>query len=190
MTILTDVTDGELTVVQAAELMGVCYRQGRRIWQRFQAAGDAGLVHRLRAAPSAGPATRGDELGAARGDRAAAAQRERATGAPGRAAPVAGATGRKQAKAAGGEEEASTQAHPKAERARSGPSLATAGSGSREQAWERDQGARRAGARGGAVGGVGLRPPCVPHAQPRTTKNKQPGGHALMGQEGDTSKEF
>lgn len=53
LTIMTGVTDGELTQVQAAELMGVCYRQGKRIWQRYQADGDAGLVHRLRGQPSA-----------------------------------------------------------------------------------------------------------------------------------------
>ncbi|TNC93591.1 MAG: ISTde1, transposase [Rhodocyclaceae bacterium] len=53
LTIMTGVTDGKLTVVQAAELMGVCYRQGRRIWKRYQADGDAGLVHRLRGQPSA-----------------------------------------------------------------------------------------------------------------------------------------
>ena len=53
LTIMTGVTDGELTQVQAAELMGVCYRQGKRIWQRHQADGDAGRVHRLRGQPSA-----------------------------------------------------------------------------------------------------------------------------------------
>jgi len=31
----------------------VCYRQSKRIWQRYQAVGDAGLVHRLRGQPSA-----------------------------------------------------------------------------------------------------------------------------------------
>jgi len=41
---MTGVTDGELTQVQAAELMGVCYRQGKRIWQRYQADGDARSV--------------------------------------------------------------------------------------------------------------------------------------------------
>ncbi len=51
--IMTGVADGELTQVQAAELMGVCYRQGKRIWKRYQADGDAGLVHRLRGKPSA-----------------------------------------------------------------------------------------------------------------------------------------
>jgi hypothetical protein len=53
LTIMTGVTDEELTLVQAAQLMGVSYRQGKRIWQRYQADGDAGLVHRLRGKPSA-----------------------------------------------------------------------------------------------------------------------------------------
>ena len=39
---------GERTVVEAAELMGVSLRQARRIWKRFKAHGDGGLVHRLR----------------------------------------------------------------------------------------------------------------------------------------------
>ena len=47
LTVMKGVSDEELTLVQAAELMGVCYRQGRRIWQRYRAAGDSGLVHRL-----------------------------------------------------------------------------------------------------------------------------------------------
>src|SRR6202011_2107431 len=39
---------GEVTVVQAAELMGLSLRQARRMWKRFKADGDGGLVHRLR----------------------------------------------------------------------------------------------------------------------------------------------
>src|SRR5688500_865370 len=38
----------ELTVVGAAELMGLSLRQARRVWKRFTRDGDAGLVHRLR----------------------------------------------------------------------------------------------------------------------------------------------
>ena len=53
LTVMKGVRDEELTLVQAAELMGVCYRQGRRIWQRYRAAGDSGLVHRLRGQASA-----------------------------------------------------------------------------------------------------------------------------------------
>jgi hypothetical protein len=39
---------GELTVAAAAELVGLSLRQARRVWKRFGAEGDAGLVHRLR----------------------------------------------------------------------------------------------------------------------------------------------
>jgi len=53
LTVMTGVTKEELTLVQASGLMRVCYRQGKRIWKRYQADGDAGLVHRLRGKPSA-----------------------------------------------------------------------------------------------------------------------------------------
>ena len=53
LTIMTGVTDGDLTLVQAAKLMGVRYRQGKRIWKRYQVDGDAGLVHWVRGKPSA-----------------------------------------------------------------------------------------------------------------------------------------
>src|SRR6185436_13830315 len=52
LTIMVGVKALKLTLV-AAGLMGVCYRQSKRIWQRYQATGDAGLVHRLRGRPSA-----------------------------------------------------------------------------------------------------------------------------------------
>jgi len=53
MTVMAGVTEQELTLVAAGELMGVCYRQSKRIWRRYQDQGDAGLVHRLRGRPSA-----------------------------------------------------------------------------------------------------------------------------------------
>lgn len=39
---------GELTVVAASALCGLSLRQGRRVWKRFKAESDVGLVHRLR----------------------------------------------------------------------------------------------------------------------------------------------
>jgi len=45
---LCRVKRGELTVVEAAELAGLSLRQARRVWKRFKAEGDGGLVHRLR----------------------------------------------------------------------------------------------------------------------------------------------
>ena len=53
LTIMVGVKQEELTLVQAAGLMGVGYRQSKRIWRRYQDQGDAGLVHRLRGRPSA-----------------------------------------------------------------------------------------------------------------------------------------
>jgi len=53
LTVMAGVAAAELTLVQAAELMAVGYRQSKRIWQRYQADGDAGLMHRLRGQPSA-----------------------------------------------------------------------------------------------------------------------------------------
>jgi len=53
MRVMAGVKEAELTLVAAGELMGVCYRQSKRIWRRYQAQGDAGLVHRLRGQPSA-----------------------------------------------------------------------------------------------------------------------------------------
>jgi hypothetical protein len=38
----------ELTVVEAAELMELSLRQARRVYKRFKAQGDGGLVHQLR----------------------------------------------------------------------------------------------------------------------------------------------
>ncbi len=48
MTIMAGVKSKALTQVQAAQLMGLGYRQAKRVWRRYQAEGDAGLVHRLR----------------------------------------------------------------------------------------------------------------------------------------------
>lgn len=45
---LTRVKRGEVSVVCAAELMGLSLRQARRVWKRFRSEGDAGLVHGLR----------------------------------------------------------------------------------------------------------------------------------------------
>ncbi len=39
---------GEITLVKAAELVGVSYRQVKRAYARFRDEGDRGLVHRLR----------------------------------------------------------------------------------------------------------------------------------------------
>lgn len=53
LTVMVGVKKQELTLVAAAGLLGVCYRPSKRIWRRYQDAGDSGLVHRLRGQPSA-----------------------------------------------------------------------------------------------------------------------------------------
>jgi transposase len=51
MMIMVGVKRQELTQVQAARMLGLGYRQTKRVWRRYQAEGDAGLVHRLRGQP-------------------------------------------------------------------------------------------------------------------------------------------
>lgn len=51
--IMAGVAAEEVTLIAASGLMGVCYRQSKRIWRRYQDEGDAGLGHRLRGRASA-----------------------------------------------------------------------------------------------------------------------------------------
>jgi len=46
------VAAGELKLVQAAELLELSYRQGKRIWRRYREEGAEGLVHRSAGRPS------------------------------------------------------------------------------------------------------------------------------------------
>ena len=39
---------GQLSLNQASALLGLSYRQTKRVWSRYGVAGDAGLVHRSR----------------------------------------------------------------------------------------------------------------------------------------------
>jgi hypothetical protein len=52
LVVLEQVKAKQLTLVKAAEVMRVCYRQAKRLWQRFEKLGDAGLVHQGRGRPS------------------------------------------------------------------------------------------------------------------------------------------
>ncbi len=52
MAVLGEVKAGRLKVVEAAESMALSYRQAKRVWKRYEAKGDAGLVHGLRGRPS------------------------------------------------------------------------------------------------------------------------------------------
>jgi len=46
--VMASVKANELNLVEAAQVLGLGYRQTRRVWKRYAAEGDAGLVHRLR----------------------------------------------------------------------------------------------------------------------------------------------
>jgi transposase len=52
LAVLAQVKSGKLKLVTAGAAMGVSYRQAKRVWRRYQAQGDAGLVHRSRGRPS------------------------------------------------------------------------------------------------------------------------------------------
>lgn len=43
--VLSRVKARELKVVDAAKLMGLCYRQGKRLWRRYRDKGAQGLQH-------------------------------------------------------------------------------------------------------------------------------------------------
>ena len=60
MVVLAEVKRGKLSVAAAGRLLGVCYRQAKRIWRRFKKKGDAGLVHRNRGKP--GPRRKSTKL--------------------------------------------------------------------------------------------------------------------------------
>jgi hypothetical protein len=46
--VLSQVVSQQLTLQKGSELLGIGYRQMKRLWSRYQAEGDSGLVHRLR----------------------------------------------------------------------------------------------------------------------------------------------
>ena len=52
MALMARVKQRALTLVAAAGLLGLGYRQTKRVWQRYRTQGDAGLVHRSRGQPS------------------------------------------------------------------------------------------------------------------------------------------
>jgi hypothetical protein len=53
MTVMLEVKAAKLTLVEAAEVLGLCYRQTKRVWGRYRDQGDKGLVHQLRGKPGA-----------------------------------------------------------------------------------------------------------------------------------------
>lgn len=46
--VMSRVRDGELSLAKGTRLLGLSVRQGWRLWKRYAAQGDAGLVHGLR----------------------------------------------------------------------------------------------------------------------------------------------
>ncbi|HEY6510039.1 MAG TPA: ISNCY family transposase [Vicinamibacterales bacterium] len=52
LAVLSRVAAGELTLRKGAEVLGLSYRQAKRVYARYRVEGDSGLVHRLRGQPS------------------------------------------------------------------------------------------------------------------------------------------
>jgi transposase len=50
--VLDRVASGSLTLVESAEMLGLSYRQCKRVYARYRTEGDAGLLHRNRGKPS------------------------------------------------------------------------------------------------------------------------------------------
>ena len=51
LVLLAEVRKGSMSLAEAGRVMGVSYRQAKRIWRSFRKNGDAGLVHRRRGKP-------------------------------------------------------------------------------------------------------------------------------------------
>jgi transposase len=52
LVMMNRVEEKAMTIKEAAEVMGISYRQGRRIYRRYVSEGDKGLLHRNRGRPS------------------------------------------------------------------------------------------------------------------------------------------
>jgi transposase len=51
LSVMKQVQEDELKLVEASDVLGLSYRQTKRIWGRYQAQGDRGLVHAARGKP-------------------------------------------------------------------------------------------------------------------------------------------
>lgn len=51
LTVMKQVQEEELRLVEASEILGLSYRQTKRVWSRYRLGGDAGLVHGSRGKP-------------------------------------------------------------------------------------------------------------------------------------------
>jgi transposase len=52
LVVMSRVREKTMTIREASEMMGISYRQGRRIYKRYVKEGDKGLIHRNRGRPS------------------------------------------------------------------------------------------------------------------------------------------
>ena len=52
LVVMSRVKEKQITIREASEMMGISYRQGRRIYRRYIKEGDKGLIHRNRGRPS------------------------------------------------------------------------------------------------------------------------------------------
>lgn len=50
LVVMQQIKEQELTVAEACEVLGLSYRQTKRVWRRYRLEGDRGLVHGLRVA--------------------------------------------------------------------------------------------------------------------------------------------
>jgi hypothetical protein len=51
LVVMQQVKENELTLAQACEVLGLSYRQSKRVWRRYRLEGDQGLVHGSRGKP-------------------------------------------------------------------------------------------------------------------------------------------
>jgi transposase len=66
LVVLNQLQGGKVSLVKAAELLGLGYRQMKRVWSRYQSEGDEGVVHQLRGRKSNRQAAEGIEERAVR----------------------------------------------------------------------------------------------------------------------------
>ena len=52
LVMMTRVREKAITIKETAEVMGMSYRQSRRIYKRYRGGGDRGLIHQARGQPS------------------------------------------------------------------------------------------------------------------------------------------
>src|SRR3974390_2600330 len=51
LSVMKQVQEDELKLIEASEVLGLSYRQAKRVWRRYQLQGDSGLPHAARGKP-------------------------------------------------------------------------------------------------------------------------------------------